>query len=92
MTFRLFAPAASEVLVQGNWEGGRGLAMHKDDAGLWSVTTPEPLYAELWAYTFSVDGVRTLDPANYNVARDGVGGWPGSDGRSCHNGESSRGS
>ena len=73
VTFRLSAPAASEVLVQGNWEGGRGLAMHKDDAGLWSVTTPEPLYAELWAYTFSVDGVRTLDPANYNVARDGVG-------------------
>jgi enterochelin esterase-like enzyme len=31
------------------------------------------LQPELWAYTFSVDGVRTLDPGNYNVARDGVG-------------------
>ena len=27
----------------------------------------------MWAYTFSVNGVRTLDPRNYNVARDGVG-------------------
>jgi enterochelin esterase-like enzyme len=31
------------------------------------------LQPELWAYSFSVDGVRTLDPGNYNVARDGVG-------------------
>ena len=30
-------------------------------------------FAGLWAYTFSVDGVRTLDPSNYNVARDGIG-------------------
>jgi enterochelin esterase-like enzyme len=72
ITFRLLAPKATEVLVQGNWEGGRGLAMTKDASGLWSVTTPA-LQPELWAYTFSVDGVRTLDPRNYNVARDGVG-------------------
>ena len=72
VTFRLLAPKATEVLVQGNWEGGRGLPMTKDDSGLWSVTT-SALQPELWAYTFSVDGVRTLDPRNYNVARDGVG-------------------
>jgi enterochelin esterase-like enzyme len=72
VTFRLFAPKATEVLVQGNWRGGRGLAMTKDDSGVWSATTT-PLQPELWAYTFSVDGVRTLDPRNYNVARDGVG-------------------
>jgi len=73
ITFRLLAPKATEVLVQGNWEGGRGVAMSKDDSGLWSVTTRAALQPEVWAYTFSVDGVRTLDPANYNVARDGVG-------------------
>ncbi len=72
VTLRLLAPKANEVLVQGNWPGGRGLAMTKNSAGLWSVTTA-PLQPELWAYTFSVDGVRTLDPGNYNVARDGVG-------------------
>jgi enterochelin esterase-like enzyme len=72
VTFRLFAPRATEVLVQGNWKSGRDLAMTKDDSGLWSVTTPA-LPPDLWAYTFSVDGVRTLDPNNYCVARDGVG-------------------
>jgi enterochelin esterase-like enzyme len=72
VTFRLFAPKATEVLVQGNWTGGRGLAMARDASGVWSVTTTS-LPPELWAYTFSVDGVRTLDPRNYNVARDGVG-------------------
>lgn len=72
VTFRLLAPEAAEVLLQGNWEGGRGVAMTKDGSGLWSITTPA-LKPELWAYTFSVDGVRTLDPNNYNVARDGVG-------------------
>lgn len=72
VTFRLLAPKATEVLVQGNWKDGRGLAMTKGDSGVWSVTT-SPLQPELWAYTFSVDGVRTLDPSNYNVARDGVG-------------------
>lgn len=72
VTFRVLAPKATEVVVQGNWEGGRGLAMTKGNDGLWSVTTPA-LQPEVWAYTFSVDGVRTLDPGNYNVARDGVG-------------------
>jgi hypothetical protein len=72
VTFRLLAPKATEVLVEGNWDGGRGLAMTRDASGLWSVTTAA-LQPELWAYTFSVDGVRTLDPRNYNVVRDGVG-------------------
>ena len=72
ITFRLLAPKATEVLVQGNWEGGRDLKMTRDEAGVWSVTTAA-LAPELWAYTFSVDGVRTLDPRNYNVARDGIG-------------------
>ncbi len=72
VTFRILAPKATAVMVEGNWAGGRDVPMTKDDAGLWSVTTA-PLQPELWAYTFSVDGVRTLDPNNYNVSRDGVG-------------------
>ncbi|HEY3384538.1 MAG TPA: alpha/beta hydrolase-fold protein [Vicinamibacterales bacterium] len=72
ITFRLLAPKAAEVLVQGNWQGGRDLAMTRDASGLWTVTT-SVLQPELWAYTFSVNGVRTLDPRNYNVVRDGVG-------------------
>jgi enterochelin esterase-like enzyme len=72
VTFRILAPKATAVLVEGNWADGRNLPMSKDASGLWSVTTP-PLQPEVWAYTFSVDGVRTLDPNNYNVSRDGVG-------------------
>jgi 1,4-alpha-glucan branching enzyme len=69
VTLRLLAPKATEVLVQGNWERGHSLPMTKDGSGLWSATTPA-LQPELWAYTFSVDGVRTPDPSNYKVARD----------------------
>lgn len=72
VTFRLVAPKASEVSLVGNWAGGRNVAMTKDASGHWSVTTAA-LQPELWAYTFSVDGVRMLDPNNYNVVRDGVG-------------------
>jgi enterochelin esterase family protein len=72
VTFRLLAPKAAEVLIQGNWEGGRGAAMSRGSDGLWSITAG-PLTPDLWAYTFAVDGVRTLDPNNYNVQRDGVG-------------------
>src|SRR6516162_8819861 len=63
--FRLLAPKATEVFVRGNWARGLDLPMTKDASGIWSFTTPAPLDPELWAYTFWVDGVRTLDPSNY---------------------------
>jgi enterochelin esterase-like enzyme len=67
--FRLRAPNANEVVVNGNWPDGRGLKMTKDGSGVWSVTTP-PVLSELWTYTFSVDGVTMLDPGNMTVVRD----------------------
>jgi enterochelin esterase family protein len=71
VTFRLLAPKATEVVVNGDWQGGRGMQMTKDSSGAWSVTTP-PLGPEIWSYTFSVDGVPMLDPGNYHVIRDGT--------------------
>jgi len=71
VTFRFYAPKASEVRVNGDWPGGMGIAMTKDSEGIWSVTVG-PLAPELWGYTFSVDGVRTLDPRNPDVKRDGM--------------------
>ncbi len=71
ITFRLVAPKAAQAFVQGDWPGGRDLAMTKDSAGLWSVTTG-PVEPELWTYTFTVDGLPLLDPRNYNVLRDGT--------------------
>jgi enterochelin esterase family protein len=71
VTFRLMAPNATEVLLNGDWPGGMKQAMTKDDQGVWS-TTVGPLKPELWGYTFSVNGVRMLDPRNGNTKRDGV--------------------
>jgi enterochelin esterase family protein len=65
VTFRLRAPNASKVTVSGEWPGGEK-AMAKDERGTWSVTVG-PLKPDLYGYGFSVDGFRTLDPANSSV-------------------------
>lgn len=70
VTFRLFAPKASEVTFNADWIGATNLSMSKDDQGVWSVTLG-PLDAQLYGYWFSVDGVRTLDPSNSETERDG---------------------
>jgi enterochelin esterase-like enzyme len=61
VTFRIFAPKASEVTVGGDFGGG--VKMTKDDKGVWSVTLG-PLTPDYYSYTFNVDGVRTVDPKN----------------------------
>jgi enterochelin esterase family protein len=40
--------------------------MTKDDAGLWSATVG-PLPSEVYAYSFSIDGVTVADPQNSSV-------------------------
>lgn len=70
VTFRLAAPKAGEVILNGDWEGGSSVAMHKNERGIWSATVG-PLSAELWSYSFNVDGVRMLDPSNADTYRDG---------------------
>ena len=61
VTFRLLAPKAETVVVNGNWDNGLNIPMTKDDQGIWS-TTVGPMTAQLWGYYFSVDGVKVLDP------------------------------
>jgi enterochelin esterase family protein len=62
VTFRFLAPNAQKVLV--NLEGAKDpLPMEKDDQGVWSVTT-EPLPADLYGYSFKMDGTNLLDPMN----------------------------
>ena len=70
VTFRLFAPKANEVTLNGSWEGARDIKMSKDDGGIWSVTAG-PLGAQLWGYWYLVDGVKALDPGNGETQRDG---------------------
>jgi enterochelin esterase-like enzyme len=69
-TFRLSAPAATSVTLNGSWLGAINLPMTRDDAGVWS-TTIGPLSPQLYGYWFIVDGVRVLDPSNSETERDG---------------------
>ncbi|MHA8088141.1 esterase [Aquirufa sp. Wall-65K1] len=80
--FRLKAPLATSVKLSGNWmpmvpnANGQGASrklveMEKGSNGIWT-TKVQALEPELYGYTFIVDGVTTLDPANLKVARDGT--------------------
>lgn len=66
VTFRISAPKATEVTVRGDWMTGAPEKLTKDDQGVWSATVG-PLAPDFYSYAFSVDGVRTLDPANATV-------------------------
>jgi enterochelin esterase family protein len=66
VTFRIYAPKAAEVTVGGDWisQGlGTGGKLQKDEKGVWSITVG-PLPPDFYSYSFTVDGVRTLDPKN----------------------------
>ncbi len=72
VTLSIYAPNATAVSVSGDFgifdvipgEGGsREKILTKNEDGVWSYTTA-PLPEEVYSYTFSVDGVRTLDPLN----------------------------
>lgn len=62
ITFRYRAPSALKVELSTD-ATLKSLPMSKDDAGVWSVTTPV-LTPEFYGYTFFVDGVAHLDPRN----------------------------
>jgi len=70
VTFRLNAPKANEVTLNGSWDNGTNLPMTKDEQGVWSATIG-PLAPQLWGYWFMVDGVKALDPNNGETQRDG---------------------
>ena len=73
VTFRIYAPKASEVTLRGDWmEGGKPVALEKDKDGVWSVSVG-PLVPDLYNYSFSVDGVKTIDPKNPTV-KQGISG------------------
>lgn len=61
VTFRIYAPNADEVSLSGDF--GQGGKMTKDDKGVWSIEVG-PLTPDYYSYTFTVDGVRTVDPKN----------------------------
>lgn len=64
VTFRLRAPEAGAVTVSGDF--GPDVALARGADGVWSATVG-PLAPEVYVYFFTVDGVRTTDPANPQV-------------------------
>src|SRR5262245_52322280 len=62
VTFRLRAPEATDVKVGGDFVTPPQ-ALTKGDDGVWS-TTVGPLHPAVYSYTFRVNGVAVLDPAN----------------------------
>ncbi len=73
VTLRLYAPAASEVKLYGDFmEGSKSgsMAMTRTEDGVWEYRT-EPLESELYYYWFQVDGIdHVADPSNSYVMRD----------------------
>jgi enterochelin esterase family protein len=62
VTFRLRAPEATAVTVSGDFTQ-TAVAMTKAEDGVWSLTSAA-LRPAIYDYSFSVNGVRTNDPAN----------------------------
>lgn len=73
VTIRLYAPAAQQVVLNGDFaEGSKSgqMAMTRNDDGVWEYRS-EPLSSELYCYWFSVDGIdHVVDPSNSYVMRD----------------------
>ncbi|MBQ6653444.1 MAG: esterase [Prevotella sp.] len=68
-TFNYFNPSAKEVSMTLFSRDMISFAMTPQGGGLWSFTSNK-LDPELYLYSFTVDGQRTLDPSNAYVSRD----------------------
>src|SRR6516225_3872205 len=72
VTFRIYAPKASEVTVRGDWMTTmEPVKLTKDDQGVWSAAVG-PLTPDFYSYAFNVDGVKTADPKNAMI-KQGIG-------------------
>ncbi len=73
VTFRIQAPKASEITLWGDWLGNAPAEkLTKGDQDVWSVTVG-PLAPDQYCYSFTVDGVKTIDPRNPSI-KQGVSG------------------
>lgn len=74
VTFRLEAPNAKVVLLEGDFLHQQGLTqgkaeMKKNEKGIWTFTT-SLLQPELYSYKFIADGLAVNDPNNVHFSRD----------------------
>ena len=66
VTFRLRAPAARAVTVGGEWDNKQYPLVKDEATGVWSVTVG-PVAPDLYGYSFRVDELTLLDPANRQI-------------------------
>ena len=66
VTFRLFAPKAELVRLQSEFKDAGKVEMTKAENGVWSGSAE--VDAGTYRYTFTVDGVRTMDPKNAAIS------------------------
>jgi hypothetical protein len=62
-TFRYLAPLAKDVKLNAGQFQKSPVAMQKDSVGVWNVTVG-PIQPDIYPYSFNVDGVTVMDPAN----------------------------
>ena len=62
VTFRLKAPQATEVRISGDFLTA-SQAMQKNEQGVWTFQAG-PLQPAVYSYSYTVDGVRAIDPDN----------------------------
>jgi enterochelin esterase-like enzyme len=63
VTFRYLAPSAKDVKLAGGQFSAMQVPMVKDSVGIWSITVG-PVKPDIYPYSFIVDGVNVMDPAN----------------------------
>src|SRR5689334_22101595 len=67
VTFRIWAPKASEVTLTGDWLGTTPAPkLTREENGIWSVTLG-PFEPSIYIYNFNVDGVAIADPVNPKI-------------------------
>lgn len=67
VTFRIFAPKAESVTLNGDWmKLGTRVPMTKDADGVWSITQG-PFEPQVHLYSFNVDGMTIADPVNPRI-------------------------
>ncbi len=85
ITFRINAPQAQAVRMNASDIPNLGLsaALSKGDNGVWS-TTVGPVEPGAYRYSFTVDGVATIDPRSPSISESNANVWslvyvPGAD-------------
>ncbi|WP_395717742.1 alpha/beta hydrolase-fold protein [Prosthecobacter sp.] len=62
VSFRIRAPKSQSVALRGQWDRQQ-VEMTKGEENVWSLTVPN-VPAGVWEYSFVVDGLTMIDPAN----------------------------